>query len=70
MTHGTITKWFDVRGFGFIRPDEGGDDVFVHINGVLDGVDVLVQGTRVSYEIAEDARSGRTRAVNVRIVAK
>lgn len=65
MTNKTGTvKWFnDQKGFGFILPTEGGNDVFVHASGVQGAP--LKEGQNVSYELAPDRR-GRMTAVNVR----
>lgn len=63
MTTGTV-KWFNgQKGFGFIQPDEGGNDVFVHISAVeRAGLGALNEGQKVSYEIERDARSGKSSA--------
>ncbi len=62
---GTITKWFDARGFGFVRSDDGGDEVFVHATEVARaGLRPLTQGDRVEFEIGE-GRAGRTMAINL-----
>ncbi|MDZ5695909.1 MULTISPECIES: cold-shock protein [Phyllobacteriaceae] len=67
MSTGTV-KWFNgTKGFGFIQPDNGGKDVFVHISAVeRSGLGSLVEGQKVSYEVSEDSRSGRTSAENLR----
>jgi CspA family cold shock protein len=63
MATGTV-KWFNVeKRFGFITPDEGGKDLFVHQSGIADG-DSLQEGAKVSYD-AEDSDRG-PKAVNVR----
>ncbi|MEL6478152.1 MAG: cold-shock protein [Pseudomonadota bacterium] len=63
MPKGTV-KWFNAtKGYGFIQPDEGGSDVFVHISAVeRSGMTSLNDGQKLSYELAEDRRSGRTSA--------
>ena len=58
----------DERGFGFIRRDDRHPDLFVHVNALLDGGNSLVKGKRVSFEVAEDARSGKKQAINVRVL--
>jgi CspA family cold shock protein len=64
MATGTV-KWFsDDKGFGFITPDEGGRDLFVHFTSIVgDGFRTLVEGAKVSYE-EEDGPKG-PKAVNV-----
>ncbi|MGO4408007.1 cold-shock protein [Bosea sp. RAF48] len=63
MATGTV-KWFNAtKGFGFIQPDEGGQDVFVHISAVeRAGLRELRDGQKVSYELVQDKRSGKTSA--------
>jgi cold shock protein len=63
MTQGTV-KWFnDQKGFGFIQPDDGSKDVFVHISAVeRAGMRSLNEGQKVSYEIVADRRSGKSSA--------
>jgi cold shock protein len=67
MTQGTV-KWFnDQKGFGFIQPDDGSKDVFVHISAVeRAGMRSLVEGQKVSYEIVADRRSGKSSADNLK----
>jgi len=63
MATGTV-KWFNsVKGYGFIQPDDGGQDVFVHISAVeRAGLGQLNEGQKVSYEVERDKRSGKTSA--------
>lgn len=63
MSTGTV-KWFnDQKGFGFIQPDDGSKDVFVHISAVeRAGMRSLVEGQKVSYEMETDRRSGKQSA--------
>jgi len=63
---GTV-KFFDsTRGFGFITPDEGGKDVFVHVSAVeRSGLPPLVEGARVSFELEPDRRGRGPQAVNL-----
>jgi len=65
---GTV-KWFNsTKGFGFIKPDDGAADVFVHISAVeRGGLGNLVEGQRLSYDM-ERGRTGKMAAVNLRIV--
>jgi CspA family cold shock protein len=59
-----IVKWFNSqKGFGFIQPEGGGADVFVHISAVeRAGLRGLAEGQKVSFELAVDGRSGKTSA--------
>ena len=63
---GTV-KWFnDAKGFGFITPDEGGDDVFVHISAVnASGLPGLEDGQRVTFETEPDRRGKGPKAVDL-----
>ncbi len=66
MPTGTV-KWFNSqKGYGFIEPEDGGKDVFVHVSAVENsGMRGLVEGQKVSFEIEADRRSGKTSAVNL-----
>lgn len=66
MATGTV-KWFNsTKGFGFIQPDAGGADVFVHISAVeRSGLGTLNEGQKVNFEIAKDRRTGRAAAENL-----
>ena len=66
MDTGTV-KWFnDQKGYGFIQPDSGGKDVFVHISAVeRSGLRGLAEGQKVSFELQEDRRTGKISAVNL-----
>jgi CspA family cold shock protein len=66
MQIGTV-KWFNSqKGFGFIQPDDGGTDVFVHISAVeRAGMASLHEGQKVSFEVERDRRSGKTSATNL-----
>ena len=68
MTIGTV-KWFNAtKGFGFIQPDDGGNDVFVHISAVEQaGLGSLAEGQKVSYEIKLDTKRGKSSAENLRV---
>jgi CspA family cold shock protein len=67
MLQGKVKFYNEERGFGFLARDDGGEDVFVHVREVADGQE-LEKGNVVQFDIGEDGRSGRTRAVNVRVV--
>ena len=68
MTTGTV-KWFNSqKGFGFIQPDDGGNDVFVHISAVeRAGLSGLAEGQKVSFEIKADPKRGKSSAENLRL---
>ena len=65
-----IVKWFNSqKGFGFIQPDAGGPDVFVHISAVeRAGLRDLQEGQKVSYEIVQDSRSGKSSADQLKTI--
>jgi CspA family cold shock protein len=67
MPVGTV-KWFNsTKGYGFIQPDAGGADVFVHISAVQRaGMDGLQEGQKVSYEEQRDPKRGKTSAENLK----
>ena len=67
MPVGTV-KWFNsTKGYGFIQPDNGGPDVFVHISAVeRAGMGNLQEGQNVSFEAVSDPRRGKTSAENLR----
>ena len=69
MTQGTV-KWFNSqKGFGFIQPEGGGGDVFVHISAVeRAGMSTLNEGQKVSFEVVADRRTGKSAAENLRAV--
>ncbi len=66
MTIGTV-KFFNAnKGFGFIQPEDGAADVFVHISAVeRAGMHSLVEGQKVSFEVVQDRRSGKSAADNL-----
>ncbi|MDO9472675.1 MAG: cold-shock protein [Caulobacter sp.] len=69
MATGTV-KWFNgTKGFGFIQPDDGGADVFVHISAVeRAGMRSLDEGQKVSFELERDQRSGKMSAGQLQAV--
>lgn len=69
MPIGTV-KWFNsTKGFGFIQPDNGGPDVFVHISAVeRAGMSGLVDGQKISYDDIRDPKRGKTSAENLKAV--
>ena len=67
MANGTV-KWFNsAKGYGFIQPEDGGKDVFVHISAVeRAGMSTLNEGQKVSFDIVADRRNGKSSAENLR----
>jgi len=67
MSTGTV-KWFNAqKGFGFIQPDDGGTDVFVHVSAVeRAGMVGLAEGQKISYDLVSDPRSGKKSAGNLK----
>ena len=69
MSTGTV-KWFNgQKGFGFIQPNDGGNDVFVHISAVeRAGMSTLNEGQKISFEVVADRRTGKSAAENLQAV--
>ena len=68
MTTGTVKFFNTTKGYGFIEPEEGGKDAFVHISAVeRSGLSTLTEGQKVSYEM-ETGRNGKESAVNLQLV--
>ena len=67
MATGTV-KWYnETKGYGFIQPDNGGKDVFVHVSAVeRAGMQGLAEGQKVSYELETDRKSGKESAGNLK----
>jgi len=69
MPIGKVKFFNSEKGFGFIERDDGESDVFVHIGAVHDaGLDTLLANQAVSFEIGTNAKTGRTKAVNLRLL--
>ena len=67
MTTGTVKFYNGQKGFGFIQPDDGGKDVFVHATALeRAGLRTLVEGQKVSFDIEQDRRTGKVAASNLR----
>lgn len=68
MANGTV-KWFNAnKGFGFIQPEEGGNDAFVHITALEQaGIRNLTEGQKVKYDLATN--KGRVAAVNIQLIS-
>jgi CspA family cold shock protein len=69
MSTGTV-KWFNAqKGFGFIQPDDGGKDAFVHISAVeRAGLNGLNEGQKIQFDLVSDRRTGKMSADNLRTV--
>jgi CspA family cold shock protein len=67
MATGVIKRYFEERGFGFIKPDGAGEDVFFHVKSFDEHGEPHV-GDRVEYELGADPKSGRTRAQNLALI--
>ncbi len=63
-----VVKWFNnQKGFGFIQPEDGGKDVFVHISAVeRAGMNTLNEGQKISFDVVADRRTGKSSADNLR----
>lgn len=66
MATGTVKFFNSDKGFGFITPEDGGSDVFVHVSSLLQAGGSLRDGQKVSYEIGQDRKTGKAKAENVR----
>ncbi len=66
MATGTVKFFNQDKGFGFITPDAGGQDIFVHVSAVSGAP--LRDGAKVSYDIGQDRKTGKSKAENVREV--
>jgi CspA family cold shock protein len=69
MAQGTV-KWFNgQKGFGFIQPDDGGKDVFVHISAVeRAGLSGLNEGQKIAFELVADRKTGKSSADNLKAI--
>ncbi|MGA7324584.1 MAG: cold-shock protein [Rhodomicrobium sp.] len=69
MPQGTVKFFNPNKGFGFIAPDEGGGDVFVHVSALeRSGISYLSEGQKVTFDVERDPKTGKMRATNVREV--
>ncbi|TVQ56340.1 MAG: cold-shock protein [Phycisphaerales bacterium] len=67
MAEGTVAKFFDQKGYGFITPDDGGKDLFVHFSEIkMDGFVSLSPGQRVEFDVVNEAKGPK--ASNVRVL--
>ena len=67
MAEGTV-KFFSERGFGFIEPDDGSAEIFLHITGLANRGDVVTAGDRVNFDTVFDTARGKVKAVDVRLI--
>ena len=68
MTNGTVKFYNDQKGFGFIQPEGGGQDVFVHATALeRAGLRSLSEGQKVSFDTQEDRRTGKTAVANIQM---
>eukprot|EP00427_Karlodinium_veneficum_P021552 CAMPEP_0169113990 /NCGR_PEP_ID=MMETSP1015-20121227/28504_1 /TAXON_ID=342587 /ORGANISM="Karlodinium micrum, Strain CCMP2283" /LENGTH=184 /DNA_ID=CAMNT_0009176213 /DNA_START=84 /DNA_END=639 /DNA_ORIENTATION=- len=68
MPTGKMLRWNSDKGFGFIQPDDGSEDLFCHVSGLLDGDDSVLEGDMVRFRISFDERKGKDRAVEVEAI--
>ena len=69
MTTGVVKFFNQGRGYGFIQPDDGGSDVFIHISALEQaGISSVTGGTKVSFDAVMDPRKGKTNAQNVKLL--
>ena len=66
MPTGTVKFFNDDKGFGFITPESGGQDVFVHVSALRGGS--LREGDKVSFEVGQDRKTGKSKAENVSVL--
>lgn len=68
MTTGTVKFFNSAKGFGFIQPEDGASDVFVHATALeRAGIHSLTEGQKVTFDVVQDSRSGKSAADNVQI---
>eukprot|EP00747_Dinoflagellata_sp_TGD_P163125 gnl/TRDRNA2_/TRDRNA2_181476_c0_seq1.p2 gnl/TRDRNA2_/TRDRNA2_181476_c0~~gnl/TRDRNA2_/TRDRNA2_181476_c0_seq1.p2 ORF type:complete len:106 (+),score=24.79 gnl/TRDRNA2_/TRDRNA2_181476_c0_seq1:72-389(+) len=67
MPTGTMLRWNE-KGFGFIKSDEGGDDIFCHATGLVDGEGSVQEGDKCRFKMEFNDRSGKDRAVQVELI--
>ena len=70
MTKGTVKFYNEQKGFGFIEPEDGGKDVFVHATALeRAGISSLVEGQKVSFDTEQDSRSGKTAVGKIEVAS-
>jgi CspA family cold shock protein len=69
VAQGILKTFKEDKGFGFIKPDDGGPDVFVHVSAAeRGGISQLREGMRLGFEVEMDRKTGKPRATNVRLI--
>ena len=69
MTTGVVKFYNSDKGYGFVKPDDGGPDVFVHVSALEQaGISSLPEGSRISFDAVMDQRKGKTNAQNVKLL--
>jgi cold shock protein len=68
MPNGTIKLFNEIKGFGFIKPADGSNDVFFHVTALREGDEIAV-GLAVTFELGTDVKNGKTKAVSVDLAA-
>jgi CspA family cold shock protein len=69
MATGVVKMFNSDRGYGFIKPDDGGPDVFLHVSALEQaGIGSLPTGARISFDLVMDQRKGKTNAQNVKLL--
>lgn len=63
---GTMVRWHSDKGFGFIKPDDGGEDLFAHVTALVEGDASIQEGDKVTYDKEYNERKGKDQATNVR----
>eukprot|EP00427_Karlodinium_veneficum_P062640 CAMPEP_0169339348 /NCGR_PEP_ID=MMETSP1017-20121227/18394_1 /TAXON_ID=342587 /ORGANISM="Karlodinium micrum, Strain CCMP2283" /LENGTH=206 /DNA_ID=CAMNT_0009434929 /DNA_START=78 /DNA_END=696 /DNA_ORIENTATION=- len=67
MPTGKMLRWHSDKGFGFIQPDDGGEDIFCHVSCLLDGDGSVMEGDMVRFKVTYDERRGKDRANEVEV---
>jgi len=68
MATGILKVFKADKGFGFIKPDQGGDDVFVHVSAAERSGIQLREGMRLGFDVGQDRKTGKPRAENIRLL--
>lgn len=69
MSTGTVKFYNTQRGYGFIQPDDGASDVFVHATALESaGISTIAEGQKLSFDVVQDSRSGKSAAQNLQVL--